>query len=117
RGYMTTGAADANWFGMLVEWLLWPGVSLMVAATLSSFALNLWRLRGQRATPGAREAEPGWVRWLKPGGLAIAAILAVLVQMHMFDIHWSMALLAVPMAFVLATVAARVVGETGIPPI
>src|SRR5690606_12715789 len=37
--------AGASLFGALVEWLLWPGVSLMVGATLSSFAVGLWRTR------------------------------------------------------------------------
>jgi uncharacterized oligopeptide transporter (OPT) family protein len=37
--------------------------------------------------------------------------------MTFFDIHWFIAILAVPIAFILAMVASRVVGETGIPPI
>ena len=39
------------------------------------------------------------------------------MQIFIFDIHWSMALASVPLAFLLAMVAARVAGETGIPPI
>jgi uncharacterized oligopeptide transporter (OPT) family protein len=50
-------------------------------------------------------------------GLGLAAVLVVVLQIAIFDIHWTMALVAVPMSFVLATVAARVAGETGIPPI
>jgi uncharacterized oligopeptide transporter (OPT) family protein len=37
--------------------------------------------------------------------------------MAFFNIHWFIAILAVPVAFLLAIVASRVVGETGIPPI
>ncbi len=40
-----------------------------------------------------------------------------MLEITLFDIHWVMAILAIPFAFLLATVAARVVGETGIPPI
>jgi uncharacterized oligopeptide transporter (OPT) family protein len=43
--------------------------------------------------------------------------LVVWAQVVMFDIHWFVATLAVPIAFLLAIVASRVVGETGIPPI
>lgn len=31
-------------FAALVEWLLWPGVSLMVCSTLTSLAIRLWAL-------------------------------------------------------------------------
>ncbi|NNL64870.1 MAG: OPT family oligopeptide transporter, partial [Myxococcales bacterium] len=50
-------------------------------------------------------------------GLALASLLVVALQIAIFDIHWTMALVAVPFAFLLAAVAARVAGETGIPPI
>jgi len=41
----------------------------------------------------------------------------VVLQIVLFDIHWTMAVIAIPLAFVLATVAARVVGETSVAPI
>jgi len=108
--------AGTSLFGPLVEWLLWPGVSLMVGATLSSFVVGLWRTR---STDSGR-----WLRW--PAGraapwpalaFAAAALLTVLLQRLLFGIDWWIALLAVPLAVMLATVAARVVGDTGIPPI
>lgn len=50
-------------------------------------------------------------------GLSLASALVVIAQVMIFDIHWFIATLAVPIAFLLAMVASRVVGETGIPPI
>jgi uncharacterized oligopeptide transporter (OPT) family protein len=50
-------------------------------------------------------------------GLFLASTLVVLLQAIIFDINWFLAMLAVPVAFLLAIVASRVVGETGIPPI
>ncbi|MEX0744567.1 MAG: OPT/YSL family transporter, partial [Phycisphaeraceae bacterium] len=50
-------------------------------------------------------------------GLAASCALAVAMQVMLFGISVWLALLAVPLALVLAAVAARVVGETGIPPI
>jgi uncharacterized oligopeptide transporter (OPT) family protein len=50
-------------------------------------------------------------------GLIAASALVVALEIAFFDIHWTMAIIAVPLAFVLATVVARVTGETGIPPI
>ena len=33
---------DAGWFKELVTWLLWPGVAMMVTASLTAFAFS-WR--------------------------------------------------------------------------
>ncbi len=117
QGLVASGAANSgSLFGPLVEWLLWPGVSLMVTATLASLAVQLV-LGGRRryASPGPRPPSP--VKLPALAGLAIATALAVALQVALFDISLWMALLAVPLALVLASVAARVVGETGIPPI
>ena len=105
---LETGQVARGGFGPLVEWLLWPGVALMVTAAATSFFLQL---RGARLSIGAHWT-PGAV-----GGLALACALAVAMQMMLFGISLWLALLAVPLALVLAAVAARVVGETGIPPI
>jgi uncharacterized oligopeptide transporter (OPT) family protein len=105
---LATHRVAAAGFGPLVEWLLWPGVSLMVAAALTSFALQL---RGTHFRIVAH-----WTpRTL--AGLLAACALAVAMQVMLFDIGLWLAILAVPLALLLAAVAARVVGETGIPPI
>jgi len=44
-------------------------------------------------------------------------VLAIVLQVVLFGVHWTMALASIPVAFVLATVAARVVGETSVAPI
>jgi len=106
---------DGSWFQALVGWLLWPGVSMMVTASLTSFAMALRSTaRHHDRKAAVTPARDGRFRL---GGLAVAALLVVVLQIAIFDIHWTMALVAVPMAFLLATVAARVAGETGIPPI
>lgn len=110
-----TGAE--NWFQPLVGWLLWPGVTLMVTASLTSFAVALiGASRGPRTQDAAARPREGGSS-VRLGGFAVAASLTVLLQVMLFDIHWSMAVLAIPLAFVLAAVAARVVGETSVAPI
>ncbi|HSH07778.1 MAG TPA: OPT family oligopeptide transporter [Burkholderiales bacterium] len=103
-------------FGPLVEWLLWPGVSLMAASTFTAFAVR-WARNGKGA--GRRLGiDRAALRARGPAfGFALAALLAVMLQTMLFDISLWMALLAIPLAVLLASVAARVVGETGIPPI
>jgi uncharacterized oligopeptide transporter (OPT) family protein len=105
---LETGQVREAGFGPLVEWLLWPGVALMVAAALTSFARQL---RGARLRVAAHWTPS------TAAGLAAACVLVVALQVSQFGIGVWHALLAVPLALVLATVAARVVGETGIPPI
>ena len=106
----TGGSAAGSAFQPLVGWLIWPGVSLMVAASITSIACRPAR----RAALGRRpRLHFGWsVR-----GFVAAATLAVVLQVALFGIGWFAAVLAIPVAFALAAVAARVVGETGIPPI
>jgi uncharacterized oligopeptide transporter (OPT) family protein len=103
-------------FATLVQWLLWPGVSLMVCATLVSLALRLFLQRGTRTSPA------GLFPFRRPAlapalGFGLAVLLVVILQATLFGIDIFMALLTIPLALCLAVVAARVVGATGIAPI
>jgi uncharacterized oligopeptide transporter (OPT) family protein len=117
QGWAQPGAPDEAWFGTLVEWLLWPGVTLMTVASLCAFVQAAWGHR-RSARPESRARIPLVVgrRAFAVGALAAFA-LAVAVQQVLFDVPPLLGLFAVLLAFVLAVVAARVVGETGIPPI
>jgi uncharacterized oligopeptide transporter (OPT) family protein len=111
-----SATASGSLFAPLVEWLLWPGVSLMAGATLAGFA----RRWARALAGGARGATFNRAALRERGpafGFAAAAALTVALQMLLFDISLWMALLAIPLALLLASIAARVVGETGIPPI
>jgi len=115
QGLVTLPAgAGGPQFALLIEWLLWPGVSLMVCATLTSLGLRF--VQARRASPSFDR------RWVRPAalpalGMALAAMLVISLQMTLFGIHPLMAALSIPLALLLAMVAARVVGATGIPPI
>lgn len=104
---------DANWFQPLVSWLLWPGVAMMTCSSLTSFFLTLRGEPGHKQKPF--QSSPTGRR--KLAGLAVASALVVILQVLLFDISLLMAVIAIPLAFLLAMVAARVAGETGIPPI
>lgn len=112
--------ASGPQFAALVEWLLWPGVSLMVCATLTSLAVRLLRVsRRLPANALAHRAPRARIRF-SPGpasGLLLSVALVVALQALLFGIDWWMALLSIPLAICLAVVAARVVGATGIAPI
>jgi uncharacterized oligopeptide transporter (OPT) family protein len=103
------------------RWLLWPGVTLMVVASLVSLCFS-WRsiVAALPAGGGRPKNEPGLSdagdvprRWFAVGLLA-ALILSVVLQVSLFGIVWWAAVVGVLLAFALAVVAARVSGETGI---
>ncbi|MGR3890478.1 OPT family oligopeptide transporter [Pseudomonas sp. 1152_12] len=112
---MLPAGSSGPQFAALVQWLLWPGVSLMVCSTLASLAIRLWTLHSS-------SEHGGGTPWALPkagpaAGFALAIILVVSLQSLLFGINLWMALLTIPLAICLAAVAARVVGATGIPPI
>ena len=106
--------AQGPQFALLIEWLLWPGVSLMVCATLTSLGLRLLRSRSSAVPRQPRSRRPnGW----PIAGFVLAVLLVLVLQVSLFGIDLWLALLSIPLALLLAMVAARVVGATGIPPI
>ncbi len=117
QGFVAAGDADldASWFADMIEWLLWPGVALMVGSALTRFALQA--IDKKHPEPSDQPYENDGAGALRLFGLVIAGAMVVILQVVIFDIHWLIAALAVPIAFLLAMVASRVVGETGIPPI
>lgn len=124
-GWATIENPDGSWFRQLVPWMLWPGVAMMVSASLTSFAFS-WRsvvaaLRGAKSAAGA-DAEDTEDTGDVPRNLFMAALLAVLVigtiaQFVIFGIPVWVGAIAVLLTFVLAIVAGRVSGETGITPV
>ncbi len=127
--------ATGSIFGEAVEFLLWPGVAMMVVAALVSFSYSLpsfvrsllGRLQhGALAHSNcadvvdeqlAQAVGPGipW-SWLAVGLVAVT-VATTAAQTTIFGISPWMGVLAVGLTFILAVVAARVSGETGIPPI
>jgi uncharacterized oligopeptide transporter (OPT) family protein len=109
-------------FSGVVTWLLWPGVALMVVASLVSFGFS-WRsifatFAGRSKAAAAAPVYTGEVsrRWFVRS-LAISLVLSVVLQMWFFDIKWWTAGAGVLLSFLLAVVAGRVAGETNITPV
>ena len=127
-GWAEAGPADpaSVWFGPLVEWLLWPGATLMVTASLTSFALSVGGMLrgGLRKSPAEERGacdETSAHKTVSPplaaSALAVVVILCVTAQGMIFSIGIIEAFVAVALSYVLAIVAARVSGETAITPI
>jgi len=131
-GWATPGkvAPEAMWYRAMLKWLLWPGVAMMVTASLTSFAFS-WRsvLAAVRPRSAAKTPESAGVGPTAPvradevprkwfvRGLVVALLLAVFCQWQFYDIAIWIGTLGVLMTFLLAVVAARVSGETGLTPV
>ncbi|QGJ71402.1 Oligopeptide transporter [Planctomycetales bacterium 10988] len=131
-GRVPVPSAEQTVYGNAVEFLLWPGVAMMVTSALVSFSFSLPGLirslfpdneeETQVEKPSETEEDevtdnPGVPGKLLLIGFLLAIIGTTLAQVLIFGIEPQMGLLAVALTFVLAVVAARVSGETGIPPI
>jgi len=122
-GWAEPGEPGEFWYGDTLEWLLWPGVSMMVTASLTSFAFS-WRsiaasFRRTEKTGSVAPADTtGDVprRWFVTG-LLVALVIAVAAQWGFFGVAIWTGAVGVLLTFVLAVVAGRVSGETGITPI
>jgi putative OPT family oligopeptide transporter len=107
------------------DWVLWPGVTLMVISSLVSFGFSLPSIVRSFSKPKASSADTapatadtGEVsrRWFL-ASLTISLILCVILQTWFFGIAWWAAVIAVILSFVLAIVACRVSGETNVTPV
>jgi putative OPT family oligopeptide transporter len=127
-GWAEAGTTEGVWFGPLVEWLLWPGATLMVSAALTAFVISLvrvWRRRpggsslGTGAAGETIAAVPERVFDLRIVWAMFVVVMGIVVtaQVTIFSIGLVEAVLAVLLSYVLAIVAARVSGETAITPI
>src|SRR5690606_29786823 len=88
-----------------------------VVAALVAFAVSLLRIYRRRRSRPSPPAPPILPRRALLAGFAGTLLLATAAQTGLFGIGLWEAVLAVLLSFVLAIVAARVSGETGITPI
>jgi putative OPT family oligopeptide transporter len=126
-GWVPPGPADPtkSWYTHGLQWLLWPGVAMMVTAALTSFAFS-WKsivsaFRPARPGNPSSEGETGkddvMPRQWFITAIVLVMALSVVLQVTLFSITAWIAALGVLLTFVLALVAARVSGETNITPV
>jgi uncharacterized oligopeptide transporter (OPT) family protein len=107
----------------VLTWLLWPGVTLMVVASLGTFMfsfptmLRAFRGTGSGGEPALRQRAGTLPRSFFYTGAILALVLSVGLQIALFEIIWWAATLGVLMSFALAIVGSRVSGETNITPV
>jgi OPT family oligopeptide transporter len=125
---LAQGVISTVSYKAIVAWTLWPGAAILVAAGLTSFALDyrsiarsftglarIFRRKDAAADESGIAAIecPEW--WFPVGFVALAPIVAGLM-VWLFQIPLWAGVVAVPLAVVLGFVAARVTGETDVTP-
>jgi putative OPT family oligopeptide transporter len=122
RGIITSVSYKA-----IVAWTLWPGAAVLVAAGLTSFALDyrsiarsftgFAQIFGRKTgTPAGGIAAVECPEWWFPAGFIILGPLVAVLMVWLFQIPFWAAVIAVPLAVVMGFVAARVTGETDVTP-
>ncbi|MEQ8228253.1 MAG: OPT family oligopeptide transporter [Rhodospirillales bacterium] len=114
QGWAQAGTPDGIWFSELVTWLLWPGVTLTVVSALTAFAISVFRVWRRRL------GRPGSGFTVSPGYAAVLAGVTALIALAagtIFGLPVWVSVLAVMLSYLLAVIAARVSGETGVTPV
>lgn len=112
-------AADAK-PAVINEWLLWPGVAMLVTSSLTSLAFSggafARAFKGGEANraPTSPYEVSRTTLWV---GILALSILTLIVGYELFGLHPLIGLVAVSATMVLAVVALRVAGETNVTPI
>jgi uncharacterized oligopeptide transporter (OPT) family protein len=120
------GAIAAVEYKAIVQHTLWPGAAMLLSSGVLAFAFQ-WRTVRQSVAaladvlrrrphdddPVAAVEAPAW--WF-PVGFALLSPIAVVLMARLFGIPWWAGVLSIPLALLMAVVAARVTGETDITP-
>lgn len=120
------GIVTAVSYKAIVAWTLWPGAALLVAAGLTSFAID-YKSIARSFTGLTRIFRPGRTtdtglaaieapEWWFPVGFVVLAPGVVFLMVWLFHIPLWAGFVAVPLAVVMGFVAARVTGETDVTP-
>lgn len=127
-GLHDAGLLPAVSFREIVRFTMWAGAAMLLTSGLLAFAFQgkavarafasavrvfRRRPRGAEADPLAAVECPDW--WF-PAGFAVLAPIVVFFMWRLFGIPIWAGALAIPLAFVMGLVAARVTGETDTTP-
>jgi putative OPT family oligopeptide transporter len=110
----------------IVGWTLWPGAAMLVAAGLTSFALDyksvarsltgLTAIFRKKTGPSAPIDDVESPEWWFPAGFIVLAPIVVALMAWLFQIPFWAGVIAVPLSVLMGFVAARVTGETDVTP-
>ena len=100
----------------VLQWVLWPGLAMMVAGGMTTLALR-WRMLA-RAFAGLTDAsgEDAPLSWIAGGSVLLAVTLCVLQKLF-FGLPFWMSAVSIVLSIPLMLVGLRALGETNWGPI
>jgi uncharacterized oligopeptide transporter (OPT) family protein len=123
RGVGTDGLPFWTQRDILAKWPLWPGIALIVCASLLSFFAKpkviLSAFRGLLGKKRDRVDVLGHIElplWISVVGIPIVGAIGVWMAAHWFGVHWYFGALAIPLIIVLTLIAANATALTSITP-
>jgi OPT family oligopeptide transporter len=125
KGAALAPAATFSRTDVLNAWVLWPGVAILVCASLtaffakpqviiSAFTKVLGRRNGQAEADVLGHIElPLWVSWV---GIPIVGAVGVWMAHEWFGVAWVYGAMAIPLVILLTLIAANATALTSITP-
>lgn len=109
---------------VLTAWVLWPGVAMLVCASMASFfakpevIINAFKgLTGKKdanANDPLKGIEvPLWVSWV---GVPVVGAIAVWMAHDWFQVNWWLGALSIPLIIILTLIAVNATAATSITP-
>ncbi len=109
---------------VLTAWVLWPGVAMLVCASMASFFAKpeviinafkgLTRSKGAVANDPLTDIEvPLWVSWV---GVPVVGAIAVWMAHDWFQVNWWLGALSIPLIIILTLIAVNATAATSITP-
>jgi len=102
--------------GQVLQWVLWPGLGMMIAGGMTTLALR-WRML-VRAFAALRDAsgEDAPLSWIAGGAILLSLALCV-IQKQFFGLPFWMSAVSILLSIPLMLVGLRALGETNWGPI
>ncbi|MGD9789446.1 MAG: OPT family oligopeptide transporter [Phycisphaerales bacterium] len=108
---------------VLTGWLLWPGVAMLVCASMAAFfAKPQVFVAAFKGLTGKHKADDDVLKdiefplWISLVGVPVVGALGVWMMHDWFDVDWTMGALSVPLIIILTLIAATSTAATSITP-
>ncbi len=111
-------------FRTITTWALWPGVACMVFASFTAlfakpqaFVAAFSALSGKKKPGSDVLGHIEFPLWISLVGVPVISVIAAFMAQAFFGVTWWVCLLGLPLAFILALVAASSTALTGTTPV
>jgi OPT family oligopeptide transporter len=123
KGLVLDAAAGFSRTDVLNAWILWPGVAMLVCASMAAFLAKpqvivsafkgVFAKKGEQRDALGHIEVPLWVSWV---GVPVVGAVGVWMAHDWFGVNWWLGALSIPLIIVLTLIAANATAATSITP-